>query len=111
RFGMIKFGSRTDLVVPLRLHPVPLVRRGDRVKGGATAVLRLPGIDATARPASASEPHDPESGGTGPGVRDPGGREQGGPVSRGGSGAPVSGPGLSGVPGKRESRGAQGEKG
>jgi phosphatidylserine decarboxylase len=40
RFGLIKFGSRTDLIVPaaVRLR----VRRGDRVRGGETVVGMLP---------------------------------------------------------------------
>ncbi len=39
RYGYIRFGSRTDVLLPLRA--VPKVRRGDRVKGGSTAVARL----------------------------------------------------------------------
>ena len=40
RFGLIKFGSRTDLIVPaaVRLR----VRLGDRVRGGETVVAVLP---------------------------------------------------------------------
>jgi phosphatidylserine decarboxylase len=40
RFGLIKFGSRTDLVVPaaVRLR----VRKGDRVRGGETVVGVMP---------------------------------------------------------------------
>jgi phosphatidylserine decarboxylase len=40
RFGLIKFGSRTDLVVPaaVRLR----VQKGDRVRGGETVVGVLP---------------------------------------------------------------------
>ena len=40
RFGMIKFGSRTDLIVPaaVRLR----VKAGDRVRGGETVVGVLP---------------------------------------------------------------------
>lgn len=40
RFGLIKFGSRTDLVMPasVRLR----VRKGDRVRGGETVVGVLP---------------------------------------------------------------------
>jgi phosphatidylserine decarboxylase len=40
RFGLIKFGSRTDLIVPasMRLR----VKKGDRVRGGETVVGVLP---------------------------------------------------------------------
>ncbi len=40
RIGMIKFGSRTDLVLPSGAEW--LVRIGDHVRGGATPVARLP---------------------------------------------------------------------
>jgi phosphatidylserine decarboxylase len=36
RFGMIRFGSRTDLVVPAATRL--LVARGDRVRAGETVV-------------------------------------------------------------------------
>jgi phosphatidylserine decarboxylase len=39
RFGMIRFGSRTELYLPLDSHIT--VERGDRVKGGETIVARL----------------------------------------------------------------------
>jgi phosphatidylserine decarboxylase len=40
-FGMIRFGSRTELYVPLdRPHRV-LVKRGDRVKGGETVLVEF----------------------------------------------------------------------
>ncbi|MFQ5417390.1 MAG: phosphatidylserine decarboxylase [Myxococcota bacterium] len=39
RYGYIRFGSRTDVLLPLRA--VPAVRRGDRVKGGSSVVARL----------------------------------------------------------------------
>jgi len=39
RYGYIRFGSRTDVLLPLRAQPK--VRRGDRVKGGSTVVARL----------------------------------------------------------------------
>lgn len=41
RFGMIKFGSRTELYVPLRLAPEALVQVGQKVRGGADALVRL----------------------------------------------------------------------
>ena len=39
RFGMIRFGSRTEVYLPL--HAQVLVKVGDRVKGGATVIARL----------------------------------------------------------------------
>jgi len=47
RFGLIKFGSRTDLVMPANVDIA--VRVGDRVKGGETVIARLsvPGAVAT----------------------------------------------------------------
>jgi phosphatidylserine decarboxylase len=40
RFGMIRFGSRTDLYLPLDAEV--LVSPGGKVKGGETAVARIP---------------------------------------------------------------------
>jgi phosphatidylserine decarboxylase len=40
RFGLIKFGSRTDLIVPASVRLT--VRQGDRVRGGSTVVGVLP---------------------------------------------------------------------
>ena len=40
RFGMIRFGSRTELYLPL--SATILVRVGDHVAGGATPIARLP---------------------------------------------------------------------
>jgi len=39
RFGMIRFGSRTEVYLPM--HAVIAVRVGDRVQGGATIIARL----------------------------------------------------------------------
>jgi phosphatidylserine decarboxylase len=39
RYGLIRFGSRTDVWLPLGSQA--LVRRGDRVRGGATSIARL----------------------------------------------------------------------
>jgi phosphatidylserine decarboxylase len=39
RFGMIRFGSRTDVFLPLDAEV--LVKPGDRVKGGLTVIARL----------------------------------------------------------------------
>ncbi|HZY85617.1 MAG TPA: phosphatidylserine decarboxylase [Gemmataceae bacterium] len=41
RFGMIKFGSRTEVSVPAELVEAVLVKPGDTVKGGSTPLLRL----------------------------------------------------------------------
>ena len=40
KFGMIKFGSRTELYVPVREDAKCLVRIGDRVKAGLTPLVR-----------------------------------------------------------------------
>jgi phosphatidylserine decarboxylase len=40
RFGMIRFGSRTEVFLPLGC--VPLVKVGDRVQGAATPIARWP---------------------------------------------------------------------
>jgi phosphatidylserine decarboxylase len=41
RFGMIRFGSRTEVFLPIGC--VPLVKVGDRVEGAATPIARWPG--------------------------------------------------------------------
>ncbi len=40
RFGMIRFGSRTELYLPLEAEV--LVKKGDHVSGGSTVMARLP---------------------------------------------------------------------
>ncbi len=40
RFGMIRFGSRTEVFLPIGC--VPLVKVGDRVEGAATPIARWP---------------------------------------------------------------------
>src|SRR5207247_5565119 len=40
RFGMIRFGSRTEVYLPLDAEI--LVKVGDHVKGGASVIARLP---------------------------------------------------------------------
>jgi phosphatidylserine decarboxylase len=40
KFGMIKFGSRTELYLPARSNVKCLVRRGDKVKAGVTPLIR-----------------------------------------------------------------------
>ena len=39
RFGMIMFGSRVDLFLPAGV--VPIVRRGERVRAGASAIAEV----------------------------------------------------------------------
>jgi phosphatidylserine decarboxylase len=41
RFGMIKFGSRTDVLVPANAGVQVLVKVGDKVKGASTALMRM----------------------------------------------------------------------
>jgi len=41
RFGLIRFGSRVDLDLPMDVEI--LVKVGDKVRGGMTVVGRLPG--------------------------------------------------------------------
>jgi phosphatidylserine decarboxylase len=40
RFGMIKFGSRTDVIIPAAMAKEVLVKVGDKVSGGKTILLR-----------------------------------------------------------------------
>jgi phosphatidylserine decarboxylase len=47
RFGMIKFGSRTDLLVPVANVAAVLVQVGQPVRGGQTPLLRLSGGEAS----------------------------------------------------------------
>jgi phosphatidylserine decarboxylase len=46
RFGMIKFGSRTELYAPVRANTRCLVRVGDKVKAGVTPLIRYEIRDA-----------------------------------------------------------------
>lgn len=41
RFGMIKFGSRTEVYVPLNASNQVQVKVGDKVKGGSTILMRF----------------------------------------------------------------------
>ncbi len=41
RYGMIKFGSRTELLLPVEMVAETLVKVGDTVKGGSTILLRM----------------------------------------------------------------------
>ena len=49
RFGMIRFGSRTEICLPLEAEVA--IRVGDRVRGGSTIIARLPPSGQTAQPA------------------------------------------------------------
>ncbi len=42
RFGLIKFGSRTELVIPWHDGVKPAVQVGDKVKGGETVMVTVP---------------------------------------------------------------------
>ncbi len=41
RFGMIKFGSRTELYIPMSLGPTSSVKVGQKVRGGMDVIARL----------------------------------------------------------------------
>jgi phosphatidylserine decarboxylase len=41
RYGMIKFGSRTEVLLPASEAVEVLVKVGDKVQGGATVLLRF----------------------------------------------------------------------
>jgi phosphatidylserine decarboxylase len=52
RIGMIKFGSRTELIVPRWLEPTVTVKVGQKVRGGADVIIRVgKPIHTTERPA------------------------------------------------------------
>ena len=40
KFGMIKFGSRTELYVPVRENAKCLIKIGDKVKAGLTPLVK-----------------------------------------------------------------------
>ena len=54
RIGMIKFGSRTELTIPLSLQPQVLVRPGQKVRGAADVLARI--SNAMHAPADATAP-------------------------------------------------------
>ena len=61
RFGMIKFGSRTELSIPRRLNPKVLVAPGQKVRAGTDAVAEVD-VYAGARPEpSPATMTDPEA--------------------------------------------------
>src|SRR5262249_45239315 len=49
RFGMIKFGSLTDLLLPRGEAAAVLVQVGTKVRGGRTILLRLQNASAVSR--------------------------------------------------------------
>ena len=53
RVGLIKFGSRTDVILPGNAEP--LVRKGDRVRGGASILARIRVSDGEPQPTSLAE--------------------------------------------------------
>ncbi|MBI4718354.1 MAG: phosphatidylserine decarboxylase [Planctomycetes bacterium] len=60
RFGMIKFGSRTELIIPRRQNTEILVGVGDRVRGGLTILARQPLVsEDCSPPASERRPAGP----------------------------------------------------
>jgi phosphatidylserine decarboxylase len=44
KFGMIKFGSTTELILPRPNDVTVHVKKGDRVRGGLTLIATLPGV-------------------------------------------------------------------
>lgn len=55
RYGMIKLGSRTELLVPADAGFVPAVAIGQAVRGGATVIGRLGAAVARPEPAATSD--------------------------------------------------------
>jgi phosphatidylserine decarboxylase len=53
RYGMIKLGSRTDVLIPMGEPIEVLVRAGDKVQGGATVLLRFRAAPPEAQAGSA----------------------------------------------------------
>lgn len=68
RFGMIKFGSRTELIVPRLPGTQIAVRLGDKVRGGVTLMVSQPlvesrqGIATKVTPASTDKPEEVAAG-------------------------------------------------
>ena len=57
RFGLIKFGSRTELIIPKHAATELLVRVGDRVRAGLTPMVRMP-VQPTKTPRPQQHPHN-----------------------------------------------------
>ena len=53
RVGLIKFGSRTDVILPATAEP--LVRKGDRVRGGASIIARIQPSDVRPAPTGVAD--------------------------------------------------------
>src|SRR5262249_11238325 len=49
RYGMIKFGSRTDVLVPAGTQRNVAVKPGDKVRGGRTVLFRVGGDNGTSQ--------------------------------------------------------------
>jgi phosphatidylserine decarboxylase len=56
RIGMIKLGSRTDLLLPAGATAQVCVKAGDKVRGGATVLLRVTPSEATDAPMPTQAP-------------------------------------------------------
>ncbi len=56
RYGMIKFGSTTELYLPLSSAPTVLVAKGDKVNGGSSVLAR---ISVNTEPATAPSAFEP----------------------------------------------------
>jgi phosphatidylserine decarboxylase len=54
RFGMIKFGSRTELYIPLWLEPNVQVKVGQKVRGGLDIIAKLAAVPAPTAQSGAS---------------------------------------------------------
>ncbi len=67
KFGMIKFGSTTELILPRPQDVTVHVKKGDRVKGGLTvlATLPAPNGETASESASASASATPDTSATG----------------------------------------------
>lgn len=59
RFGLIKFGSRTELIIPQRADTDVLVRVGDKVHGALTILARQPLVAETSGGATATRSDRP----------------------------------------------------
>ncbi len=58
RYGMIKFGSRTEVYLPIEVGFEPAVSVGDRVQGGRTILGRLSGVASSGLPQSTPSTED-----------------------------------------------------
>ncbi len=67
RYGMIKFGSRTELTIPKSIGPVVATEVGRKVKGGADILVRLTGhVEAVPRAEDLADELEPTVGRTTP---------------------------------------------